>query len=63
MSSLMSYLSKYDKMEKFALVKFSPENIYLKACSAGFSESTECLIPDLTPNSFQGVLKVSNCSV
>lgn len=26
------------------LVKLSPENIYLKTCSASFSPSTECLI-------------------
>ena len=35
---------------------------YLKACSASFSQSTECLIPDLNPELLSGVLKVSSCS-
>ena len=36
-------------MQEFGLIKSSPEDIYLKACSASFSQSTECLIPDLHP--------------
>ena len=30
----------------------SPENSYLKTCSASFSQSTQCLIPDLYPEVF-----------
>jgi len=44
-------------MQEIGLKKFSPENIYLKAWTAAFSQST-FLISAL--NSFQGVLKVSN---
>ena len=32
------------------------------ACSAGFSQSTECLISDSYPELFSGALKVSSCS-
>ena len=36
-------------MQEIELIKSSPENIYLKAWSANFSQDTECLIPDLHP--------------
>ena len=49
-------------MQELELVKSSPEKIYLKACSASFSQSTECLIPDFHPELLSGVLKVSSCS-
>ena len=49
-------------MEDIGLTKSSPENVYLKACSASFSQSTDCLIPDLNPELLSGVLKVSSCS-
>ena len=32
------------------------------ACSASFSQSTECLIPDFYPELFSGALTVSSCS-
>ena len=34
----------------------------MKACSAIFSQSTECLFPDFHPEFFSGELKVSSCS-
>ena len=40
-------------MQELGLIK-SPEKIYLKACSARFSQSTECLFLIFTLNSFQG---------
>ena len=48
-------------MQELGLIK-SPEKIYLKACSASFSQSTECLILDLHPELLSGPLKVSSCS-
>ena len=36
-------------MRELGLIKSFPKNIYLKACSAGFPQSTEGLIPDLHP--------------
>ena len=41
-------------MQELGLIKSSPEKIYLKACSASFSQSTECLIPDLHPEPLPG---------
>ena len=38
-------------------MKSSPENFYLKTFSASFSQSTECLIPDLHPELFSGVVE------
>ena len=52
--------STYEKMQGLRLIKFSPENIYLKACSASFSQSASVLIPTL--NSIQGMLEVSSYS-
>ena len=40
-------------MQELGLIK-SPENIYLKACSASVSQSTEGLIPDLHPELLSG---------
>jgi len=40
-------------MQELGLIK-SPENIYLKACSASVSQSTERLIPDLHPELLSG---------
>jgi len=34
---------------RIRLVRLSPENVYLKTCSASFSPSTECLISVLCP--------------
>ena len=34
-------------MEEIGLTKSSPENVYLKACSASFPQSTEYFPPDL----------------
>ena len=34
-------------MQEIGLIKSSPENIYLKAYSASFSQTIECFIPDL----------------
>ena len=48
-------------MQELGLIK-SLEKIYLKACSASFSQSTECLIPDFHPELLSGPLKVSSCS-
>ena len=41
-------------MQEFGLIKSSPENLYLMTCSASFSQSTECLIPDLHPELLPG---------
>ena len=49
-------------MQELGLIKSSPEQIYLKACSASFSQSTECLIPDFHPELLSGALKVGSCS-
>ena len=49
-------------MQELGLIKSSPEQIYLKACSASVSQSTECLIPDFHPELLSGALKVSSCS-
>ena len=51
--------STYEKMQGLRLIKFSPENIYLKACSASFSQSPECLIADLHSELLSGVWKAS----
>ena len=40
-------------MQEFGLIK-SSENIYLRACSASFPQSTECLIADLHPELLSG---------
>ena len=40
-------------MQEFWFIK-SSENIYLKACSASSSQSTERLIPDLHPELLSG---------
>ena len=48
-------------MQELGLIK-SLEMIYLKACSASFSQSTECLIPDFHPALLSGALKVSSYS-
>ena len=34
-------------MQEFGFIKSNPEIVYLKACPASFSQSIECLIPDL----------------
>ena len=44
-------------MKKFGLIKSSPKNNYLKACSTCFSPSTECLIPDLHPEPLSGCVE------
>ena len=44
-------------MQEFGLIKSSPENICLKACSASFPQSTECLIPDLCPELLSGCVE------
>ena len=41
-------------MQEIRLIKSSPENVYLKACSASFSQSTERLLPDLHPELLSG---------
>ena len=38
-------------------MKSSPENFYLKTFSASFSQSTECLVSDLHPEQFSGVVE------
>ena len=43
-------------MQEIGFIKFPPENIYLKACSAGFSRS-KCLVPDLRPELLSGCVK------
>ena len=48
-------------MQELRLIK-SLEKIYLKACFASFSQSTEHLILDLHPELLSGPLKVSSCS-
>ena len=48
-------------MQELGLIK-SLEMIYLKACSASFSQSTECLIPDFHPELLSGELKINSCS-
>ena len=40
-------------MQEFGLIK-SSENVYLKACSASFPQSTECLVPDPHPELLSG---------
>ena len=54
--------STYEKMQGLRLIKFSPENIYLKACSASFSQNTEGFISDIHPELLSGMLKVNRCS-
>ena len=50
-------------MQELGLIKSSPERSnYLKAWSASFSQSTECLIPDFHPELLSGALKVGSCS-
>ena len=50
-------------MQELGLIRSSPEKIYyLKECSASFSQSTDCLIPDFHPELLSGSLKVSSCS-
>ena len=50
-------------MQEIGFIKFSPENIYLKACSARFSRSTECLIPELHPELLSGCVKGQQTAV
>ena len=38
-------------MQEIKFIKYSPENVYLKARLATFSQSTECLSPNLCPES------------
>ena len=58
MSPLMILvLSRYEKVQEIGLLKSSPTNIYLEACSASFSQSTECLIPDLHPELLSGCVE------
>ena len=47
-------------MQGIGFIKFSPENIYLKACSA----RAQCLIPRLHPQLLSGCVEVqlSDCS-
>ena len=49
-------------MKELGLIKSSPEKIFLKACTASFPQSTECLIPDFHPELFSRELNVSSCS-
>ena len=49
-------------MKELGLIKSSPEKIFLKACTASFPQSTECLIPDFHPELLSGELKVSSGS-
>ena len=49
-------------MQELGLIKSFPEKIYLMACFASFSQSTECLIPDFHPELLSGAFKVSSCS-
>ena len=47
---------------RIGLIKLAPENIFWKTCPTSFSQSTECLISALNPNSFQRLLKISSCT-
>ena len=49
-------------MKELGLIKSSPEKIFLKACTASFPQSTECLIPDFHSELLSGELKVSSCT-
>ena len=46
--------SRYEETQETGLIKSSPENIHLKAYPASFSQSTECLTPDLQPELLSG---------
>ena len=49
-------------MQELGLIKSFPEKIYLMACFASFSQSTECLIFYFYSELLSGALKVSSCS-
>ena len=49
-------------MKELGLIKSSPEKIFLKACTASFPQSTECLLPGFHPELLSGELKVSSCT-
>ena len=49
--------SRYEETQETGLIKSSPENIYLKAYSPSFSQSTECLISDLHPELLSGCVE------
>ena len=44
-------------MHKLGFIKLPTEDIYLRVCSASFSQSTECLIPDLHSELLSGYVK------
>ena len=46
--------SRYEETQETGLIKSSPENICLKVCSVGLSQSTEWFIPDLCPELLPG---------
>lgn len=47
-------------MQEFVFIKKSPENIYLRVCSASFLRAQSASFLTFTLNSFQSVLFVSN---
>ena len=47
-------LFKLQGDSRIELIKLAPEHKYLKTCPASFSQSTECLIPDLHPEPLSG---------
>ena len=60
LSQFMMFMYKkytYKKMEDIGLTKSSPENVYLKAYSASFSQSTEYFPPDLHSELLSGCVE------